>query len=156
MSRSYLLTVVLSLVFFSRVFAGTKQTCGYAFREPPASDNADSSFLSACQTYQDKWYICKRASCHMDNGLQIVQDLFFVNCLGTVRNKTWSYPFVFPEGFTADDAAKKVVVQKGKWSLGQTKPKYNIPAYLRCYWRTNSDRNAKRPTCDSCKEYQHS
>ncbi|MBW0481432.1 hypothetical protein O181_021147 [Austropuccinia psidii MF-1] len=47
------------------------------------------------------------------------------------------------------------VVQKGKWSLGQTKSKYDIPAYLRRYWRTNSDRNAKRPTCESCNEYQH-
>ncbi|MBW0490181.1 hypothetical protein O181_029896 [Austropuccinia psidii MF-1] len=144
MSSSYLLIVALSLVFFSRVFAGTNQTCGHLFRGPPIST------LLTCRTYQDIWYTCERKSCHMDNGLQIVQDLFFVNCLGTVKNKTWSYPFVFPESFTADDPAKKVVVHEGKWSPGRTKAKYNIPAELRCYWRTNHDRNTKRPTCDNC------
>ncbi|MBW0513078.1 hypothetical protein O181_052793, partial [Austropuccinia psidii MF-1] len=147
MSSSYLLTVALSLVFFSRVFAGTKQTCSQVFMEPPLSTlfTNSSSPSSTCRAYDNTWYGCERASCHMDNGLQIVQDLFFVNCVGTVRNKTWSYPFVFPESFTAFDADKKVVVYKGKWSQGRIKAKYTIPAYLRCYWRTKQDRNAKRP-----------
>ncbi|MBW0464971.1 hypothetical protein O181_004686 [Austropuccinia psidii MF-1] len=115
-------------------------------------NQGSSMFLALCKAHDDACYFCKRESCHMDNKLQIVQDLFFVNCLGTVRNKTWSYPFVFPEFFTADDPAKKVVAHEGKWSPGRTTAKYNIPAELHCYWITNSDHNAKQPTCDGCKQ----
>ncbi|MBW0575408.1 hypothetical protein O181_115123 [Austropuccinia psidii MF-1] len=151
--KTLVLAVAIACTQISNVSAGSKspQQCANYY-----GAGEDSNHIH-CFDHNDVHYSCLKASCHtggpntpVSSTTSIDKNFFFENCAKGGPHSKDVYPKVYPKEFTANNAARSLVVNDGS-AYNKHQVLISGLANLTCAWNDPNERNAQRPYCNDCQ-----